>query len=269
MDFSPILDPYRSKLTEVDIELVEEAAVRAEEIFYPRDVQDMEIKGVEDTYTLDGPHVTWTGYIDLWGKRGGTYVVYDWKTRDAEWTDFALDRLRKSDQHKEYALRLVQRGDIPHDFGSLFCFYRCYSWPLGKFVQISVEVDSNELAAYEQQIEKWAETKEHYNNLYSFDNEWPLNTNGCKLYGPRYPCKHTESCFGGSRKVQPTVELATGAANRPMSYSSLQVLKRCPELYRLDRLERVEAADQDNDRAIDMGHLFHECMEKLYKQEVR
>lgn len=265
------------RLTVSDQDLVNAGVEGLIEAFLAADRQKLRILGVEHEYSYqDKVGVEQKGFIDLWGRLSTdepgdeTWFVADWKSSDAQWVGAKKERQQKSKQPLDYALALVETGYIPNDFGTLLGQYRCWSWSTGRSTVIPFRVLSSELAAHEERSTRWSMYREALAEKFQ-TGSWPKNDGGCRKFGPRYPCRLESQCWGGKEKPFVPVEALDKALTWPLSYSSRETLKRCPELYRWEQVEKaLDARHHDEDRASEMGSALHNQLAEVWlglKQE--
>ncbi len=269
------LRPYDGRLTGSDMDLVWHGVMGMIERFYDRDAGALDLLGVEHEYRyVDSAGVEQKGFIDLHGEtdskspEGRAWFIADWKSSDAQWVGQKRDRQQQSKQPWDYAQALVYLGLIPRDFGTIQMQYRCWSWQTGTATVIPVAIRAEGLAAHEEEAARWSRVREGLVEEFSM-YAWPKNDGGCRKFGPRYPCRRESVCWAvgpaGTNKPPLPQEALDRAARWPLSYSSRETLKRCPELYRAEQVEKAlgQRVD-DEDRASLMGSSWHEALAAVW-----
>jgi hypothetical protein len=96
---------------------------------------------------------------------------------------------------------------------------------------------------------------------------WPLNQQGCQIFGPAYKCEAEPFCWEGKRLFDVTEEMSE-RLERAMSHSKAQEFLRCPERYRLIQIGAINTNDIDEEEnpSSGPGIVFHVAMEMVSNQ---
>jgi hypothetical protein len=253
-----------------DMDLVVNAVSKSWDKYHKEDLEgERVLGGVEKRFEFDAPGLgarKQVGVVDLWFLvPENRYVIVDWKmvkTLDEKW----VWREKHSDQGLFYARGLLatiapggktqaeicletrgisQRGDIQKRV-----------WRV---------VTMEDLNAFDLQDGNWQTMHWLCHREIGYSDPWPRNKpQGCRPFGPNYPCEFEDICFG--RSPQPEIPVDFPIVDN-VSYSMVQEFKRCPERARLKVWQKnmLQREKSDGPHA-ELGKAFHRGIAECYRQ---
>jgi len=245
LDIDRVLEKLQMiKLTDWDQEKVADAVAEAMERFVDEDMRKYEIVAVEEygeepfRYRID---------LVLREKTTGRVVIVDWKTRDGKLDDRWELRESRSHQPRLYAA-VVAEEEVGYEVRgvSFESSIKVLRFPITR-------AEADEALSYLRSVEAQRTALVNIGKI-----PWTRNTQGCRAFGPMYPCEFEPFCFTRGAAVP------EGQPVSALSYSTAGEFLRCPERYRL--LQVLGKLEEDGEETTAKGTAFHAVMQDIYEQ---